>query len=191
MINFLHTFGQKHRPWVWIVFCCTLFAWLLFSFVVFPALTFELDGVKLQILDLRIWYSAFDVKSLFDGMGEIGRDTYRFQVVFVDMVYPIVYAALIMSTMLLIMSKLKHDIKFKNLLYLPLFAFIFDVFENLNTFSMLHQYRDITAFQAFMGSFLTSLKWASVSLAFGAVLFLIGALIFQYFKPTSGSKFCS
>src|SRR5690242_13390624 len=70
---------------------------LTFAVVLFPhyqSRMTESAGQAVVPLDSRFSYKAGEVKNDFDKLGPEGRDTYRFVVAAVDMVFPVAYSAL-------------------------------------------------------------------------------------------------
>ena len=181
MCALLTAIVQHHKRWIWVVFWLAFAGWLLFNFVIFPTFTYTFEEVKLKILDVRLWYDAADVEALFSAMDAQGRALYRLQVVFADMVYPAVYGCLLLSALLLSRHHLKKDSYCLRWMIWPFLAVLFDVFENLNTYWMLIKFPDVADVQVFMGAVFTLLKWVSVSVAVGLLLFLVGALVVKRF----------
>lgn len=181
MCAFLYVIVQHHKQWTWAVFWFAFVGWILFNFVVFPSLSYSSAGVELQILDVRLWYNSFDVITLFNAMGAQGRALYRFQVVVADMVYPFFYGILLLSALLLCLHQLKKESYCKRWIIWPLLAFLFDVFENTNTYWMLTKFPNVSDVQVQIGVVFTLLKWISVSMSVGLLLFLLGLLSFRRF----------
>jgi len=99
-------------------------------------------GMKLLDM-LPTGYNAEYVNSLFNTLGDKGRDTYLFNQIPVDMIYPILFGITYCLLLAFIFRKLgKLDSFLFYLSFIPLFSGLFDYFENIGIITMLNSYPD-------------------------------------------------
>lgn len=141
----------------------------VFQIIIFPLLS-HLMNVQEPILDLRFSYDEDDVKQLFKALEKQNSlDFYRYTIILVDIIYPIIYTLLLTAIIRFLM--LKNNVRgiWKYLALLPLFIIFFDYLENYNTLNMINSFKNNPNFhdhQAFFGSSFTSWKWISVIINF-------------------------
>ena len=83
-------------------------------------------GIVWNMLDLNFSYTSADVFKSFYQMGEKGRYINLYSTLILDTIYPILYTSLILGAYV----KLYKDNK--SILWIPVIAFVFDIFENIN-----------------------------------------------------------
>ncbi|MDA9864713.1 hypothetical protein N9C52_00505 [Pelagibacterales bacterium] len=126
-------------------------------------------GIVWNMLDLNLSYTSADVFKSFYQMGENGRYINLYSTLILDMIYPILYASLILGAYVKL---------FKNnnlILFIPTTAFLLDVTENINIAYMNINYLDLNETQVMLGSMVTSIKWLTITT-------MILVLVFGYLK---------
>ncbi len=99
-------------------------------------------------------------------MQQAGRDKLRLFSGVIDMVYPLVYGALLFLLLRKLTSSLSAQTSWlKYVCSLPIIAAVFDYIENINILIMLGTFPNISSIQAMFDSAATSLKWAFLMLA--------------------------
>jgi len=152
----------------------------LFNFYLFPKNEVVYNNESLKSLDIRKSYTKEDVLDLFLKMGDEGRNTYHFATGVIDMIYPLVYGALLI---LLLVKLLQYIFKKKSwyiyLSLLPILIMIFDYIENINTLLMLSKYPEISNIHVSFGSMVSGIKWYLVSVI---LVILITGFLFLIVK---------
>ncbi len=99
---------------------------------------------EMKLLDmLPTGYNTEYVNSLFNTLGDKGRNAYLFNQIPVDMIYPILFGITYCLLLAFIFSKLrKLDSFLFYLCFIPLFSGLFDYFENIGIITMLTSYPD-------------------------------------------------
>lgn len=95
-----------------------------------------------QILDMiPTGYSPSYVNSLFEGLGEIGRNAYLYNQLPMDMIYPLLFGVTYCLMLAYFIKKLgKLDSKLFYISYFPILAALFDYCENIGIIAMLRTY---------------------------------------------------
>lgn len=96
----------------------------------------------MKLLDMMpMGYSATYVNQLLNNLGEGGRQAYLYQQIPWDMIYPLLFGVTYCLILAFFFKKLdKLESPLFNLCYLPLFAGLFDHFENIGIVLMLNAY---------------------------------------------------
>jgi hypothetical protein len=160
--------------WKFILPLFLLFA--IFSFFLFPeyqSKMTEAAGEELAPLDTRFSYNTEEVTYFFDKLGPDGRDIYGTVAGRIDMLYPIVYAALFALVIAYLAKKLTHpDSKWLLVALLPVGGMIFDYLENFNTINLLKNYPNITADAVNYGQQMTRVKHVLLLFSVGLIIVL-------------------
>jgi hypothetical protein len=157
---------------------------LFFSLFLFPRYQSQLSqaaGQQVAPLDTRFAYSAQEVTSLFEVLGEDGRQTYRTVVGIIDMIFPLVYGGLFTLVIAWLLRKLTAPSSpwmFVSLL--PLTGVIFDYLENFTILRLLNQYPDISPDTVSWGEQMTQLKHVTGLLSVVIALVLVVILTSRY-----------
>lgn len=125
---------------VLVLFLVTQFIYAFMLTVTIPGVMEYSNG--LDLLDMQpTGYSSEYAKSLFDTLGEKGRETYLFKQIPVDMIYPALFA-LAYSLLLFYLFKksFKLDSKIFTLSLVPILAGLFDYLENIGIIIMITIY---------------------------------------------------
>lgn len=98
----------------------------------------------LDLLDMMpVGYDAIYVNQLLNNLGEEGRHAYLYYQIPWDMVYPVLFGVTYSLILAFFFKKLgKLESPLFNLCYLPLFAGLFDYFENIGIVLILNAYPD-------------------------------------------------
>ena len=111
-------------------------------------------------LDMRMAYTSADVVNYFNKLGANGRKDYYYAVSRIDLVFPIIYGALIVLQLALLIKVLfkSNSLLFLALGILPIGIVVLDYLENLNTLKMLADFPNISSGMATAGTCYTSTK---------------------------------
>lgn len=129
----------------------------------------------MKLLDmLPFGYSIAYVNELLITLGEYGRSAYLFNQIPVDMLYPGLFG---ITYCLIFAYFLKQIGKFESKLYyiclLPLFAGLFDYFENFGIITMLSTYPGNSDFLSQITSVFSVLKASTTSIYFVSLVILL------------------
>jgi hypothetical protein len=127
---------------VLILFILTNIVYAIMLTITIPKVMNFSEGMKLLDM-IPTGYNVEYVNSLLNTLGEQGRDTYLFNQIPIDMIYPLLFGTsycLILAYILNKLEKLKGN--FFYLCLLPLFSGLFDYFENIGIITMLNSYPD-------------------------------------------------
>jgi hypothetical protein len=125
-------------------------------------------GIVWNMLDLNLSYTSADVFKSFYQMGEKGRYINLYSTLIIDTIYPILYTSLILGAYV----KLYKDNKL--ILWIPIIAFVLDIFENINIVYMNLNYLNLDETQVMIASTITSFKWITI---FGVICLIIYGII--------------
>ena len=142
-----------------------LFILLNLCGLIFILLPFGISG---NMLDLHFSYTSADVFKSFHQMEESGRYINLYSTLILDTIYPILYTSLILGAYV----KLYKDNKL--ILWIPIIAFVLDIFENINIVYMNLNYLNLNETQVMIASTITSFKWITI---FGVICLIIYGLI--------------
>jgi hypothetical protein len=143
------------------------------------------DGMAL--LDMMpAGYSHAYVRTLFDTLGEPGRNAYLYRQIPLDMLYPGLFGVSYCLIMAYFLNKLDRlDSKLFYLCLIPVFSAVFDYGENIGIITMLGSYPDISGLAAQTTAVFSVLKSTSTSLYFIALLLVLIALGKARWLPTA------
>ena len=122
-------------------------------------------GIVWNMLDLNFSYTSADVFKSFYQMGEKGRYINLYSTLILDTIYPILYTSLILGAYV----KLYKDNKL--ILWIPVIAFITDIFENINIAYMNTTFLDLNETQVMIASTITSSKWITIFVTLSLLIF--------------------
>ena len=158
---------------------------LVYSFMLIftiPKVMSFSDGKK--ILDmLPTGYNAEYVNSLFETLGEKGRDAYLFNQIPVDMVYPFLFgisSCLVLAFFLNKINKLNGTLIY--LCLLPVFGGAFDYMENIGIITMLANYPDISNLSVSITNIFSILKSTFTTVYFIVLIITFVAVVIRFFK---------
>ncbi len=119
-------------------------------------------------------YNTDYVITLFNKLGDVGRNTYLFRQIPADMIYPLLFA---MGYSLLLGYLLNKLGKFESMLfylcYIPILSGLFDYLENIGIILMLKGYPDIPAGLIKLTSIFSVCKSVSTTIFFVMLIVLL------------------
>jgi len=147
--------------------------YVLMLTVTIPNVMEHTEGMKL--LDMMpLGYDSEYVDSLFSTLGQVGRDSYLYRQIPLDMLYPILFGISFCLVLAYFLNKLnKLRAPFLYLCLLPLLAGAADYAENIGIITMLTDYPEISRNAVTMTNSFSLLKSICTTLYF---LVLIGTL---------------
>ena len=167
---------------VLLLFVLTQFVYAFMLIVTIPNVMSFSNGKK--ILDmLPTGYNAEYVNSLFDTLGEKGRDAYLFNQIPVDMVYPFLFGVsfcLLLAYFLNKLNKLNGPLLY--LCLLPLFGGAFDYMENIGIITMLTAYPDVSDLSVSITNIFSILKSTFITVYFVVLIITIIAVVISFLK---------
>jgi len=167
-----HLSGKK----VLLLFVLTNLVYAVMIFITIPkVMVFSGD---LKILDMMpTGYDLDYVNALFNALGEKGRETYLYQQIPVDMIYPFLFGisnSLILAFFLNKMGKL--DSVFFYVTLLPLLAGIADYMENFGIVVMLTSFPDVSAEVADLTNVFSITKSVTTTIFFIVLIIILVSL---------------
>ena len=184
MIRLSRTFTRLSQGWVAIL---ATIIFLLFMALVLPGQASEAAevGGGVGSPDTSFWYSASDLYRFAEAYGEAGRAAYvRARWTF-DLIYPLVYAFFLITTMSWTFSYVYPAAsRWRSANLIPFLGMIFDYLENSTTSIVMTRYPLLTPFAATAAPILTLIKWFFVSGSFLVLLLGIGMVILCRIKKT-------
>ena len=170
-----HLSGKK----VLLLFVLTNLVYAVMIFITIPkVMVFSGD---LKILDMMpTGYDLDYVNALFNALGEKGRETYLYQQIPVDMIYPFLFGisnSLILAFFLNKMGKL--DSVFFYVTLLPLLAGIADYMENFGIVVMLTSFPDVSAEVAGFTNVFSITKSVTTTIFFIVLIIILVSLGFK------------
>ena len=165
----------------WKTFSILLVAYILFAVFIMGGM---MSGgeTKLQPLDLLFSYSPDKAYALITSYGDT-RLRYAFMSLTADTAYPIIYTALFMVLIFQLSRTLwPNHPKRHRLALFPLFALVFDLFENQSIIKMLKAFPNRLDGVAIAASTFTSLKWLSVGCITAIIVVLVVLVIAKKLK---------
>ena len=164
------------------LFILTNLVYAFMILITIPKVMAFSEGMKL--LDMMpMGYDIEYVKSLFETLGEKGRDIYLFRQIPVDMIYPILFG---ISYCLLIGYFLKKMDKLNSFLFslcwLPVIAGIADYLENFGIIIMLNSYPNINSYSVILSNIFTLIKSMTTTLYFIALIMIMITVGIKYLK---------
>ncbi len=140
------------------------------------------EGMKL--LDMMpMGYDIEYVKSLFETLGEKGRDVYLYNQIPFDMIYPFLFG---ISYCLLIGYFLKKLDKLNSVLFyfcwFPIIAGIADYMENFGIIYMLNSYPNVNSNSVILSNIYTLIKSMTTTLYFITLIMIMMTVGIKYIK---------
>lgn len=138
----------------------------------------------MKLLDMMpTGYNSEYIQSLFNTLGEAGRDTYLFYQIPVDMIYPLLFAICYCLIMAYFLKKLnKLDSPFFYLCLLPIVAATADYLENFGIIAMLNSYPKLSQLLMSATSIFSTVKSITTTLFFVSLVFILVMLAVQTVK---------
>jgi len=184
MLNKFSSFFWRIAGWK--TFLPALGIYFVFGGYIMPrgAMQFEaLSGKKVEILDLRFFYSPDKARSIISEYTDASRSFAIQFGLMADTVYPVAYTFLFLIITSWIFKALSaYGIGYRHLHLFPLIILPVDYFENISIATMMKTYPAITDANAYVATFFTSLKWTLVIVL---TLITISALLMLIVKRFS------
>ena len=164
---------------VLILFIVTNIIYLLMLEITIPDVMAFSGGMKL--LDMMpAGYSPTYVNSLLNALGEEGRHAYLFSQIPLDMVYPFLFAITYCLVIAFFLNKLnKLQSPYWYFCLLPIFAGIFDYFENFGIITILNAYPNNSMFLSRITNVFSVLKSVFTSVFFILLIITLGFYIIK------------
>ena len=158
-----------------------LILFLIYSRTIFPAKRFE----KIEAPDLKVYYNSEQLYKMFDKMDSKAIETYKKEIITLDILYPIIYGLLFISLILVLGNKLNISEKKLNLIiFIPLISIIFDIIENISNFYIISNLPQRIGLASFSG-FFTLIKWLSIFISLLIILYYSIMLLLKRLKESS------
>ncbi|MCH4890708.1 hypothetical protein EZV73_24220 [Acidaminobacter sp. JC074] len=125
--------------------------------------------------DPMLSYTQEDIIKIAEELGDQGRTNYIRSRLFMDVLWPLVYAC----TFYMILCLFYRETRLKFLVILPLIGMVFDFLENILMVHQMHFYPSINTSIIAVSSFFTSSKWLILGMV--AVLMVLG-FVYQFIK---------
>jgi hypothetical protein len=156
---------------------CALVIFLLFTAIVLPSQATqsgETSG-EVRVPDLSFYYSADKLYEMAESYGSEGRAEYVRSRFTFDLIWPLVYAFFMVTSISWLTQKLFSSgsrIQFANLI--PIFGADLDYLENVSTSIVMNRFPELTPYLANLAGLVTALKWTFVG---GASLLILALLL--------------
>jgi hypothetical protein len=151
---------------------------MIFSIFLIPSAGNRIESISngVGFIDLLLSYTPETIQTMLSSYGNEGISFYKNFTITIDIFYPVIYS-LFLSLLIawLLKKSVSVESKIHYLSVVPLFAGIFDWFENINILIMLYSYPNLSSFVANLSSVCTSIKWGFSLLS---TIVLIIAIIF-------------
>ena len=171
---------------VLVLFVITTLLYLIILFFTIPRVMEFSNSMKL--LDMMpLGYDATYIRTLFDTLGEEGRQRYLFNQIPVDMIYPGFFAftyCFLIAYFLNKINKLKGFLFY--LCFLPLIAGFSDYLENISIVYLLNEYPNLSEQVMQAANLFSIVKSTTTSISFIVLivlLFLFGIQRFRGVEP--------
>ncbi|SIQ62878.1 hypothetical protein [Maribacter ulvicola] len=184
MERFIKQVNKQHSgKKVLVLFLLTNIVYAYMLLVTIPA-TMEFSN-GLQLLDMMpAGYDLAYVNTLFQTLGDTGRQMYLTKQIPVDMIYPLLFGisyAAVLAYFLLKLPKLNP--KYLYLCLLPVIAGLADYLENMGIISMLNTYPTLTETTVTITSIFSVIKSSTTSMYFMALIVVLIGLGVRRLKP--------
>lgn len=163
-----------------VLFILTNIVYAIMLTITIPKVMNYAGGMKLLDM-LPTGYNADYVNSLLDALGTEGRNTYLFQQIPIDLIYPCLFGITYCLFFAFIINKLnKQNSLLFYLCYFPIFAGLFDYLENFGIITILNSYPDNSTVLSQLTSIFSILKSTLTTIYFIALLTALFALLTKY-----------
>ena len=152
---------------------------LLFVFLVLPMTNDYLNDM--QTPDPMFSYSQEEIVKIAENLGDEGRSHYIYSRVFMDILWPIVYAC----TFYMLLSMAFKDTKVMGVIVLPFVGMLLDFLENVIMMHQMNAYPNLNSTIINIGSAFTSLKWI-VMVSVG--IFIVIGIVFRLYGYINKAK---
>lgn len=158
---------------VLILFLLTNLVYALMLTITIPKVMTFSGGLKLPDM-MPLGYELEYVTTLFETLGEKGRNVYLFIQLPVDMIYPLLFAISYSLLMAYFLKKLdKLDSVLFYFCWLPIIAGSADYIENIGIVIMLNNYPDISSNSVILANSFTIIKSMTTTFYFIALIIIM------------------
>lgn len=177
--NLLH---QVSTGWATLI---SLVVFLVFTATVLPAQASRAEAYSTEVgsPDTSFFYGSERLYQFAEAYGPEGREAYvRARLTF-DVIWPLVYAAFLISSISWLTKRTNltsQALKCLNLI--PIFGMGFDFLENAAAAITIARYPNRTPILADLAGWFTAIKWFFVGSGFAALLFLIVLAVIRLFR---------
>ena len=153
-----------------LLFLLTNLVFLLMLKVTIPMILSFSKGMK--TLDMMpLGYDSEYINTLFDTLGERGRNVYLYYQIPIDMIYPFLFGVSYCLLIAYFLKKLhKLNTPYIYLCFLPVIAGIADYAENLGIITMLSNYPELTQFSMTATNIFSIVKSMTTTVYFTALV---------------------
>ncbi len=159
-----------------------LVLFVLFSVLFLPVQSQQAEAYSqgMGSPDTSLFYTPADLYEMANAYGEEGRIAYINARFSFDIAFPILYT-FFLTTAISWFSKrvLTQQIGLRSGNVLPLYAFVFDILENISTSMVFKNFPEQSRFWASLAPFCTLVKWIYVAASFVLLLGLVIGYIIQ------------
>lgn len=164
-----------------ILFILTSIVYAIMLTITIPKVMTFSGGMKLLDM-LPTGYDNDYVISLLNALGSEGRNAYLFQQIPLDLIYPGLFGVTYCLLFAFIIKKLgKQDSFLFNLCFIPIFAGIFDYFENIGIIFMLQNYPHNSTTISQLTNTFSILKSALTTTYFVSLILAVLTLLPKYY----------
>jgi hypothetical protein len=122
-------------------------------------------------LDLMFFYTPDQALAMIERYGEAGRSIYFRIELTADIIYPMIYTLFYGSLISWLFQRaFPPDSKWQKWNVMPVFAWVFDMLENMGIVSMLSMYPSVPDVAGWITMIFGTLKWAFAFVSMGLVL---------------------
>lgn len=162
-----------------------LVLFVLFSIVFLPVQSQQVEAYSqgMGSPDTSLFYTPADLYEMANVYGEEGRIAYINARFSFDIAFPIIYAFFLTNAIGWFSKRvLAQQSSLHSGNVLPLYAFVFDILENISTSMVFKNFPQQSRFWASLAPFCTLVKWIYVCASFALLLGLVIAYIIQRIK---------
>ena len=162
-----------------VLFILTNILYVIMLTITIPKVMSYAGGMNLPDM-MPAGYSAGYVNSLLNNLGEKGRDVYLYNQIPLDMIYPFLFGTTYCLLLAFIIKKLgKKESNLFYLCYIPLFAGLFDYFENIGIIMLLVSYPDNAIILSQTTNIFSVLKSTFTTISFIILIICLIALVLK------------
>jgi hypothetical protein len=184
MMRLSSSFARLNHGWVAIL--ATLI-FILFMALVLPSQAAEAEEISGDAgsPDTSFWYSPDDLYRFAESYGEEGRAAYvRARWTF-DLIYPLVYAFFLITTVSWTFAYVyPATSRWRSTNLIPFLGMVFDYLENSATSLVMARYPQSTQLVAYLAPILTLVKWFFVTGSFLLLFFGIIKVVHSHLKKS-------
>jgi hypothetical protein len=141
------------------------------------------------LIDLQLAFTKGRAEKILSAWGSAGQNHFL-KTIWIDFIYPVAYALLLSSLIILIHGKKRfflNDSKINLLLSMPAFSALLDMIENVIEIVFVYNHDLISAKTFFVHSLIASLKWTLAGVTVSYILVIVVILIIRrvFLKPSS------